>query len=83
MQASIGGFLVTILVLAPEGLGAVRAALLNQLQRTMNICLGSALATIGMTIPAVLILGLATGKIVELVLKQAKPSGRSSARKGL
>ena len=34
----------------------------------MNICLGSALATIGLTIPAVLIVGLVTGKTVELGL---------------
>ncbi|REK13104.1 MAG: calcium:proton antiporter [Planctomycetota bacterium] len=66
--APLGGFLVAVLVLAPEGLGAVRAALSNQLQRTMNICLGSALATIGLTVPAVLTIGLITGKVVELGL---------------
>jgi Ca2+:H+ antiporter len=66
--APLGGFLVAVLVLAPEGLGAARAALANQLQRTMNICLGSALATIGLTIPAVLVVGFATGHVVELGL---------------
>ncbi|MEQ8789863.1 MAG: hypothetical protein RIC55_26450 [Pirellulaceae bacterium] len=66
--AALGGFLVAFLVLAPEGLGAVRAALANQLQRTMNICLGSALATVGLTVPAVLIIGMITGKTVELGL---------------
>ena len=65
---ALGGFLVVALVLAPEGLGAVRAAIDNQLQRSMNICLGSGLATIGLTVPAVLIIGLATGKTVELGL---------------
>ncbi len=65
---ALGGFLVAILVLAPEAVSAVRAALTNQLQRTMNICLGSALATIGLTIPALLIVGLWTGKVVELGL---------------
>ena len=65
---ALGGFLVAILVLAPEGMGAVRASLANQLQRTMNICLGSALATIGLTIPAVLIIGIVTGRVVELGL---------------
>jgi len=64
----LGGFLVAILVLAPEGLGAVRSALANQIQRTMNICLGSALATIGLTIPTVLVVGFATGRVVELGL---------------
>ena len=64
----LGGFLVAILVLSPEGLGAIRAALANRLQRTMNIALGSALSTIGMTIPAVLVLGLITDHTVELGL---------------
>lgn len=66
--AALGGFLVAFLVLAPEGLGASKAALANQLQRTMNICLGSALATVCLTVPAVLIISLATGKTVELGL---------------
>ncbi|MEK6248264.1 MAG: ionic transporter y4hA, partial [Planctomycetales bacterium] len=65
---ALGGFLVATLVLAPEGLGAVRAALDNQLQRSMNICLGSALATIGLTIPAVLFISLGTDTKVELGL---------------
>jgi Ca2+:H+ antiporter len=65
---ALGGFLVAVLVLAPEGLGAVRAALANQLQRSTNICLGSALATIGLTLPAVLTIGIATGRVVELGL---------------
>jgi Ca2+:H+ antiporter len=65
---ALGGFLVAILVLAPEALGAVRAALANQVQRSTNICLGSALATIVLTIPAVLTIGIATGRVVELGL---------------
>ena len=66
---ALGGFLVAILVLSPEGLAAVNAALANKLQRTMNIALGSALATIGLTIPAVLVIGIVTGKTVELGLE--------------
>lgn len=69
---AIGGFLVAILVLSPEAMAAVRAALDNKLQRTMNITLGSALSTIGMTIPAVLTISLVTGKTVELGLEQAE-----------
>lgn len=69
---ALGGFLVAVLVLSPEGLAAVKAALGNQLQRTMNITLGSALATIGLTIPAVLTIGLLTGKQVELGLENAE-----------
>ncbi len=66
---ALGGFLVAILVLSPEGLAAVNAALANKLQRTMNIALGSTLATIGLTIPAVLVIGIVTGKTVELGLE--------------
>ena len=64
----MGGFLVAIMVLSPEGLGAIKAALANRLQRTVNIALGSALSTIGMTIPAVLVISLVTGRPVELGL---------------
>ena len=55
---ALGGVLIAILVLSPEGLTAFHAALANQLQRAVNVCLGSALATIGLTIPAALIIGL-------------------------
>jgi len=59
--APLGGVMIAILVLSPEGLTAFHAALVNHLQRAVNACLGSALATIGLTIPAVLIIGLITG----------------------
>jgi len=65
---SLGGVLVASLVLSPEGLTAFHAALRNHLQRAVNVCLGSALATIGLTIPAVLVIGLATGREVHLGL---------------
>jgi Ca2+:H+ antiporter len=42
---ALGGVLVAVLVLSPEGLSAFRAALDNRLQRAVNVCLGSALAT--------------------------------------
>jgi Ca2+:H+ antiporter len=67
---ALGGFLVAILVLSPEAMAAVRAALANQLQRTMNIALGSSLSTIGLTIPAVLCISLFTGKTIELGLEE-------------
>ena len=69
---ALGGFLVAILVLSPEAVAAFRAALANNLQRTINISLGSALATIGLTIPAVLGISLITGKTVELGLENAE-----------
>ncbi len=66
--AALGGVVVALLVLSPEGLGALRAALQNHIQRTVNICLGSALATTALTIPAVLTISLVTGKHIELGL---------------
>ncbi|MFQ6024837.1 MAG: calcium:proton antiporter [Acidiferrobacterales bacterium] len=69
---ALGGFLVAILVLTPEGMAAIKAALGNKLQRTMNISLGSALSTIGLTIPAVLGIGMITGMTVELGLDEAE-----------
>jgi len=65
---ALAGFLIAVLVLAPESLGAVRAALVNDLQRSVNILLGSVLATIGLTIPAVLMFGLLTGRPIILGL---------------
>ena len=65
---ALGGFLIAALVLAPEALSAIQAARGNQLQRAVNICLGSALATIGLTVPAVLTIGWVTGQRVVLGL---------------
>jgi Ca2+:H+ antiporter len=47
------GIIIAGLVLLPEGLAAFRAARANRLQTSMNLALGSVLATIGLTIPAV------------------------------
>jgi Ca2+:H+ antiporter len=65
---ALGALVVAILVLAPEGLGAVEAALANRLQRAVNILLGSVLATLALTIPSVLVVGLLRGKVVVLGL---------------
>jgi Ca2+:H+ antiporter len=69
--AALGGFLVAALILSPESLSATRAALANDLQRSINILLGSVLASIGLTIPAVLTIGMVTGKTVALGLDPA------------
>ena len=66
MPQEFGGAIIAALVLSPEGLGAIRASLRNQLQRSINILLGSVLATIGLTIPAVLTIGLITKRSVTL-----------------
>ncbi len=69
---SLGGFLVAILVLTPEAVAATKAALANQLQRTVNITLGSSLSTIGLTIPAILAISLFTGRTIELGLESVE-----------
>jgi Ca2+:H+ antiporter len=61
-----GGAIIAALVLAPEGLSALHATLSNHLQRSVNILLGSVLATIGLTIPAVLIISLVTNRPITL-----------------
>jgi len=65
---ALGGFIVAVLILYPEAVGASRAALKNQLQRSINILLGSVLATISLTIPAVLLIGMLTGEHIILGL---------------
>jgi Ca2+:H+ antiporter len=65
---ALGGLLVAVLILSPEALGAARAALANRLQRSINILLGSVLATISLTIPAVLVIGMLTGEHIVLGL---------------
>lgn len=64
----LAGFLVSVLILSPESLTALRAALANQLQRSVNVLLGSVLASIGLTIPLVLAVGFATGQPIILGL---------------
>ena len=62
------GVLIAALILAPEGLAAVRAAKADRLQTSLNLALGSALATIGLTIPAVAILSIMTDMPISLGL---------------
>ena len=69
MPQAFGGAIVAALVLAPEALSAIQAALKNQLQRSVNILHGSVLASIGLTVPAVLAIGLVTNRQVSLGLQ--------------
>jgi Ca2+:H+ antiporter len=66
MPQAFGGAIVAALVLAPEGLAGIKAARQNQLQRSVNILHGSVLATIGLTIPAVLTIGIITHREMRL-----------------
>ena len=68
---ALSGVLVAILILAPESMAAVRAAQANELQRSINLALGTALTTISLTVPAVLVIGFLVGKTVVLGLDPA------------
>jgi Ca2+:H+ antiporter len=63
---AFAGVLVALLILLPEGVSAVAAARNNDLQKSINLALGSSLATIGLTVPAVGVATYALDK--ELVL---------------
>jgi Ca2+:H+ antiporter len=69
---ALGGLFVAILILAPEAMSGIRAALKNNLQRSVNILLGSVLATISLTIPAVLVISMITGRHVILGLPNSE-----------
>lgn len=60
--AALGGIVMAVLVATPEAIGAVRAAAANHLQRSINIFLGSVLSTIGLTIPAMILLSRLIGR---------------------
>ena len=55
---TVVGILIAMLVLMPEGYAAVRAARANRLQSSLNLALGSALASIGLTIPTVAVIAV-------------------------
>jgi Ca2+:H+ antiporter len=65
---AVVGIVIAALVLLPEGVAALNAAQANRLQTSLNLALGSALATIGLTIPAVAAVSLAIGQPLELGL---------------
>jgi Ca2+:H+ antiporter len=67
----LGGVLVASLVLAPEGVTALRAAKENRLQRSVNVLLGSVLASIGLTIPVMVAICLLTDRHLILGLNPA------------
>lgn len=60
------GLLVALLVLLPETVAALRSARRNELQKSLNLALGSSLATIGLTIPAVALLAIFLKQPLEL-----------------
>jgi Ca2+:H+ antiporter len=66
--AALGGILIAMVVFTPECIAALRAINANQLQRAVNLCLGAAASTLGLTVPAVLLIGVLTDEKVVLGL---------------
>ena len=66
--AAFAGLVVALLILLPESVAAVSAARKNDLQKSINLALGSSLATIGLTVPAVSVAAFAMDKPLELGL---------------
>ena len=69
--APLGGLIVAVLVATPEAIGAVRAALANHLQRSVNIFLGSVLSTTGLTVPAMVVVSYMIGHDIVLGVEHA------------
>lgn len=65
---AVSGIVIAMVVLAPESITALRAAQHNMLQKSLNLALGSSLATIGLTIPAVAITNIVLDKPLEVGL---------------
>jgi Ca2+:H+ antiporter len=69
LPSSLAGVLVALLILAPEAFNAIRAASQGEVQRSINTLYGSVVATVSLTVPAVLLLGAVTGTDVILGLE--------------
>ncbi len=67
---AVVGVVIALLVLAPESIAAVRAAARNRVQVSLNLAMGSAMASIGLTIPAIAVAGIWLDGPLELGLNQ-------------
>ena len=70
LPQAVVGVVIAVVVLLPEGIASVRSALANRLQNSLNLALGSAIASIGLTIPAVALVSLVTGQRLALGLDE-------------
>jgi Ca2+:H+ antiporter len=66
LPKSFVGVVIAVIVLLPEGLAATKSALVNRLQNSINLALGSAIASIGLTIPTVAVVSLALDRRIAL-----------------
>ncbi|MDN5743671.1 MAG: ionic transporter y4hA [Nocardioidaceae bacterium] len=69
LPAATVGLVIALLVLAPESIAAVRAALVNRVQISLNLAYGSAVASIGLTIPTIAIASIWLGGPLALGLE--------------
>ena len=81
---AVVGVAIAAIVLLPEGVAAVRAARANRLQTSLNLALGSALATIGLTIPVVTVASFALDLPFSLGSRRQRhrPAGADSLHRG-
>jgi len=63
---AVAGIIIAMVVLTPESITAVRSAWRDELQKSINLALGSSLATIGLTIPAVAVTNIVLSKQIEI-----------------
>ncbi|MFD0555875.1 Ca2+:H+ antiporter [Stackebrandtia endophytica] len=63
---ALSGILIAMIVFLPETITAIRAAHAGEIQRVSNLCHGALVSTVGLTIPAVLTIGMLTGQTVVL-----------------
>ncbi len=68
-KASVG-VVIALIVLMPEGLAAIKSALGNRLQNSINLALGSAIASIGLTIPTVALVSIVLNRQIALGVSQ-------------
>lgn len=71
MPDELGGVIIAAIVATPEAISAIRSTLANQVQTAVNAFLGSALSSIGLTVPAMLVLSALTGRTIILGLSAA------------
>ena len=77
---AVVGIIIAAVVLLPEGIAAFHAARANRLQTSLNLALGSALASIGLTIPAVVVVSLVLMPVLYVPCRAFANYKRTSAR---
>lgn len=66
LPIELAGVLIAAIVFLPETITSLRAGIAGEIQRVINLCHGALVSTVSFTIPAVLLIGIATGQTVVL-----------------